>query len=225
MARTKSIPGAEISKGRCAVARQCRHCGLDFVATNAAQFWCSVPCRFWSKVEKRAPEECWPWIGKSRHPKGYGSFDKLGSFASRVAYILTYGKIDDRKLFVCHKCDNPVCCNPFHLFLGTPAENTADAIAKHRRVGERAGKAVLTDTKVRELRERLAQGELPRELAFEFGVERTAIKAIKAGKAWPHVTGGMPVTMTPEATARMKRRVLELQVAGIRSAAERRRAA
>lgn len=73
-------------------------------------------------------EECWGW-GGLKNPKRYPSFD--GQIASRVSYSLFNGEIPDG-LFVLHKCDNPNCCNPKHLFLGTQADNMSDMAAKGR---------------------------------------------------------------------------------------------
>lgn len=89
--------------------------------------------RFWAKVQKAGPDDCWPWLA-SRMPKGYG---KLGiasttpKLAHRVSWELHYGPIPEG-LFVCHRCDNPPCVNPAHLFLGTCTDNLRDMVAKGR---------------------------------------------------------------------------------------------
>lgn len=88
--------------------------------------------RFWSRVDRRGPDECWPWTG-SRNPAGYGAFSRGGkrSNTHRVAWEMTHGPIPGR-LHVLHACDNPPCCNPAHLSLGTHEDNMADMVAKGR---------------------------------------------------------------------------------------------
>lgn len=88
--------------------------------------------RFWSKVSVGAPDECWEWTG-CRHTKGYGDFSAGGKHirAHRFSWIIANGEISTG-LSVLHRCDNPPCINPSHLFLGTVRENILDMIHKGR---------------------------------------------------------------------------------------------
>jgi hypothetical protein len=89
--------------------------------------------RFWSKVDKRHWKQCWEWRA-ARDSWGYGSFwiDGSSVMASRLSLVLSTGQNPPDKV-ACHKCDNPPCCNPHHLFWGTQSENMQDMIAKGRR--------------------------------------------------------------------------------------------
>ncbi len=86
--------------------------------------------RFWAKVDRSGgPNACWPWMGARARRDGYGRFDH--DAAHRAAYRFATGPIPDG-LFVCHRCDNPPCVNPLHLWLGAAADNNADRDAKGR---------------------------------------------------------------------------------------------
>lgn len=151
---------------------------------------------FWAKVDKRGPTECWPWTGAvTTH--GYGSvkFQQRYRGAHRLAYILTNGQPQEG-LQVCHRCDNRLCCNPAHYFLGTKKDNAVYSMNKGRNVfGERNVHAILTEAKVREIRARwrsngkraCAAVNNASELAKEYGVRREAILAVAARRTWKHL--------------------------------------
>lgn len=97
--------------------------------------------RFWAKVDVRGPDECWPWIAKSRLRRGYGLFTlkngKAGGLkviASRVSCFLTHGQAPEELPLTLHSCDNPPCCNPAHLRWGSAKANVTDAQTRSRHV-------------------------------------------------------------------------------------------
>jgi len=147
--------------------------------------------RFWSKVEQRDPEECWPWRGGfSRY--GYGRFRVTGrsTNAMRIAYQIRKGPIAEG-LSVCHRCDNRACCNPDHLFLGTMADNRADMIEKGRQrgaAGERNRNSRLVPAQVVRIRELMSAGSTARHLSDEYGVTPGAIRDIQNRRIWRHLT-------------------------------------
>src|SRR3990167_2228513 len=112
--------------------------------------------RFWAKVDRTEGEKaCWPWLAYCK-PNGYGSWGQNG-YAHRAAWQFTFGPVP-RGLQVCHHCDNPCCCNPAHLFLGTPRMNMQDMIVKGRKRparGERSHWARLQQSSVQTIRRQM----------------------------------------------------------------------
>jgi hypothetical protein len=122
-------------------------------------------------------------------PKGYGSFTVGGITyrAHRVAWELANGRPLDG-LHALHRCDNPSCVNPRHLFAGTNAENSADKVAKGRQMtGRTSPRAVLTESIVLEMRRRAAGGESAAALGREFGVNGKGAHSAIYGRTWKHV--------------------------------------
>ncbi len=149
--------------------------------------------RFWAKVDQSGgPDACWPWTGY-RLPGGYGQIGEGPAggrklYAHRVAYELVNGPLPEGVLAL-HRCDNPPCCNPAHLFPGTNQDNTADMDRKGRRgehhpVGSLNGRAVLTSPAVQEIRQLHAQGIGYRRLAQMFGVGMSTIARVVRGESW-----------------------------------------
>lgn len=133
---------------------------------------------FWENVDRSGgPDACWPWLGYCKK-SGHGLTSHKGAcmHASRKAYILTHGEIRS-ELLVCHKCDNAICCNAAHLYLGTRADNMIDRFGTMP-VGERRPynrSTVLSNEQLGELWEMRRKGKLLRECAAHFDVHIATI--------------------------------------------------
>jgi hypothetical protein len=199
-------------------SKTCEHCGKQFVAAYRVKkaYWatrrfCSDECRiegtrgesrstkgveklslkerFWSKVKRGKPTECWPWQGSCDLP-GYGILGATRGNpalrAHRVAYELCVGQIPEG-LSVLHKCDNPPCVNPVHLFLGTRADNNRDRAAKGRsgdHRGEKNRNAKLTGSQVEEIIACVESGETQTAVAKRYGIQQPHVSRIIRGHAW-----------------------------------------
>lgn len=164
-----------------AARRTCSHvCGRRLGHRNrkAAK---PAEARFWEKVEKS--DGCWLWTG-SRNHRGYGRFRRNGRVESahRVSWELRFGPIPKGRQ-ICHRCDNPPCVNPSHLFLGSHAENMADRNAKGRHVALNPS-AKLSPEDVAAIRQLYATGKHTQaELATQFGVRQPYISRLVREKA------------------------------------------
>jgi hypothetical protein len=176
---------------------------------TAARIKPTVEERFWAKVDKRGPDECWPWAA-GRNAKGYGYFHIGGErarsvverSAHRASWVLARGPIPDG-LYVLHRCDNPPCVNPAHLFLGTHLDNIQDMKAKGRAArgersaarlhperrarGEKASGAKITEAQVRAIRREHAAGATARAIAPRYGLHETSVGQIVRRQSWAHV--------------------------------------
>jgi len=141
--------------------------------------------RFWSFVVVAGEDECWEWGGYTAG--GHGRID--GIRAHRYSYELANGPIPDGSL-VCHSCDNPLCVNPRHLWLGSHTDNMDDMMTKGRSAfGERSGTAVLSEADVYEMKRAylIVGGVTQQELADRYGISRPQVSHIMTGKQWAHV--------------------------------------
>lgn len=152
---------------------------------------------FWRRVDSSGgPQACWLWTGAT-DPQGYGqvtvrTIAPHPTKAHRVAWVFAFG--DPGELCVLHRCDNPPCCNPAHLFLGTRADNSADMAAKGRSKpsnlkGQEHGNALLNDQAVLVIRHCAHAGVPLARLAALHGVCRANVHRIVAGKSWRHLGG------------------------------------
>jgi len=144
---------------------------------------------FWSLVNKKSEMECWPWLG-AVNQWGYGRFRHEGFYAMahRVAYELTYFRVI-KGLIAMHTCDNPICCNPNHIVLGTHADNQADKFKKNRQAkGEIVGTALLTEAQVKEARSKYKPRVMTyKMLAKEYGVCKDTMQKAIRGIYWSHI--------------------------------------
>lgn len=151
--------------------------------------------RYWSHIDVRGPDECWPWTACTE--KGYGKiwvgYDADGRVlmrrSTRVGWELVNGE-GPGSLDVLHSCDNPPCHNPAHWNLGTHAENMREMAdrgrAKYMR-GSAVGTSKLTEDQVREIRRLFESGHRQCDIARSFGVTQANISEIVKGKTWKHL--------------------------------------
>jgi hypothetical protein len=158
--------------------------------------------RFWSKVDKKGPDDCWLWLGAT-DKDGYGIFRPSASVCSarahRVSLQLAQGSLSD-DIQVLHECDTPACVNPLHLFEGTHLTNMRDKVAKGRQVsglqvhpdlalrGEEHPLTTLTEEQVRSIRTRYVPRKVPlRVFATQYGVSESTISNVVRGVTWGHI--------------------------------------
>lgn len=171
--------------------------------------WGTARERFYRAFEV-LPNGCWEWR-KSRTKDGYPQIRVRGiggMYAHRFSYLLYVGELPP-SMNALHKCDNPGCVCPDHLFAGTLMDNNQDCLAKGRYArGERSGNAKLTDEQAIAIRTRIHAGERPTDLGREFGVDLETIRHIRRGTTFSH----LPVFPY----SRLNTRLTEEQVSEIR---------
>ena len=133
-----------------------------------------------------AENGCWEWVGYFGSG-GYGMMSRNGKNqrAHRISYEAYKGPIP-KGMVIRHTCDNPACINPDHLIVGSQKDNVADREARNRRVvnGERVGTSKLTEKDALDIR---ASGESLEALASRYGIDRSNVWLIRAGKSWRHI--------------------------------------
>lgn len=151
--------------------------------------------KFWNRTVVHA-DSC--WLFSSTWDDGYGTIylaNKRRQGSHRVSYAIHYGLVPDG-LFVCHKCDNPQCVRPDHLFLGTNQDNGMDATVKGRRKGVNRGSAnamsILRESDISEIHRLFRSGSSRREIAKLFKTSHRHISTILIGRLWGHVCSPIP---------------------------------
>lgn len=153
--------------------------------------------RFWKGVSIGASNDCWMWNG-AKNKQGYGRFTqkKIQRLSHRVAFTSVHGPIKSDTL-ICHRCDNPSCCNPGHLFAGSSSDNVQDSLRKGRQVkshGLSHWKSKLDATKVlalRKCREEINMGLRPTSdfsaLYKSYGITAGGAYSASKGLNWRHI--------------------------------------
>lgn len=143
---------------------------------------------FWARVDRSG--DCWSWRG-GHNNHGYGQFciDNKKVLAHRTAYAYFYG-MPTAGMDLCHRCDNPGCVNPAHLFVGTRRDNMRDASTKGRmkrpgaNKGEKNPRAKVAVSDVPLIRASRAAGETLRVIGIRYGISKSQVHSIASGKAW-----------------------------------------
>lgn len=182
---------------------ECLQCGISFSPKRPKGVLCSRECaaiynhdhrpvysieeRLWAKTQKS--DTCWVWIG-AHLISGYGhmTINKKRVTVHRLSWEVHNGPIPIG-MEILHRCDNPPCIRPDHLFIGTNQDNVDDMVSKKRHTyGDRNGHAVFTDDQAREilylLRTKQATG---RQIAQQYGVDETTISKMRLGITWKHL--------------------------------------
>ena len=191
--------------------KPCEQCGAMFYAAGSnhkKRRYCSRACSsvaahntpsdFHAHVDRSAgPLACWPW-GSHRLPTGYGVMNYQGRrTGAHVLAVMLDGRSVPAGMLVRHTCDNPPCCNPSHLLVGTYADNARDSIERGRNSrgerhsltqrGENNGHAKLTEDLVREIRRRVRGGESVRGIARQLQLGEATVSHANKGRTWRHV--------------------------------------
>lgn len=150
--------------------------------------------RFWLKVDRRSPDECWEWLA-SVNDWGYGQFRFRGKTVGAHVFSLesATGSRRPEGNDTCHTCDNRKCVNPSHLYWGTRQQNMDDAWDRNRMpVGEHRAAAKVSERDIVAIREQYADGAEVEFLVDAYGLKNSTIRGIVLGYKWKHAGG--PIT-------------------------------
>jgi hypothetical protein len=172
----------------------CPSCKRRFRKERARETYCSIHCAIWPRIKQGSPDECWPWQGGLVGGYGAGTFQKKRYRVSREILAEKLGAPIPDGIQALHTCDNPACCNPAHIFAGTPADNMADKVAKGRwkgvspkLKGEAHGRAKLTEVEVREIWA-LRHTHGSTELGERYGVPKSTVQNVFRQSNWKWLT-------------------------------------
>ena len=143
---------------------------------------------FWKFVDKKGVDDCWNWIGAGSG-NGYGQLSFKGKkYRSNVlSYIVHFRKVPPKGMYVCHECDNGMCVNPKHLWLGTPLQNILDKLRKGRHPsykGENNPRAILSKEDIISIRNKFSNGMTCKQIGKEYGKHTEYIRNIVKYKVW-----------------------------------------
>ena len=178
-------------KGLCSSHYQQQRQGKPLKPLQVQHHGLSEIVRFMRRVEKSTPDACWNWIGSRIGHTWHGQWRNSSGqheLTHRAAWRMLVGEIP-KDAFVLHRCDNPVCVNPAHLFLGTQSDNAFDMWAKKRArpkssIGENHGMSKITKEMVAEIR---SSNESGVALAKKFGISATSVCDIRKRRTWNHI--------------------------------------
>lgn len=178
----------------------------------------SLEERFWSKVRRNGPDDCWPWQG-AQAALGHGMFwvsaERKRQSAHAIALELASGIQRPSGMHCCHRCDNPACCNPAHLYYGTPAQNSSDMVSRKRNSrGSGKVNALLSESQVKEIRSRYFAGETGASLAAEFGIQPGHLSNITRGRMWRGAPGPVGLKSRRPLSARQREEIRERRASG-----------
>lgn len=168
-------------------SRKCIQCNGLFVGKGRKRKFCSTKCKLMGSIIKRKNSGCWEWykcLGNAAYPQTTEYETGLKLATHRLSYKIFIGEVPSEK-FVCHKCDNGLCINPDHLFLGTAQENMQDAKNKKRLI--KGGRKKLTEEEVKGIKNYIKQGIKADHIAKIFNISIATVHDIKYRKTWKHI--------------------------------------